>query len=95
MELFSIFLYFYYKLCHYRSTKKPIEYMICFIYSKQCITIILLRKMCGFISSVFKRIVPNNTTPTYQEVGGGTSTHSKTHFAHGKILRVIFPFSGL
>ena len=28
------------------------------------------RKMCGFISSVFKKIIPNNTTPTFQEVGG-------------------------
>ena len=46
--------------------------MICFIYSQQCITIISSRKMCGFISSVFKKIIPNNTTPTFQEVGGVT-----------------------
>ena len=26
--------------------------------------------MCGFISSVFKKIISNNTTPTFQEVGG-------------------------
>ena len=44
--------------------------MICFIYSQQCITIISSRKMCGFISSVFKKIIPNNTTATFQEVGG-------------------------
>ena len=28
--------------------------------------------MCGFISSVFKKIISNNTTPTFQEVGGVT-----------------------
>ena len=28
--------------------------------------------MCGFISSVFKKIIPKNTTPTFQEVGGVT-----------------------
>ena len=31
--------------------------------------------MCGFISSVFKKIIPNNTTPTFQEVGGVTQPH--------------------
>ena len=54
------------------ARKKPIEYMICFIYSQQCITIIPSHKMCGFISSVFKESIPNNTTPTFQEVGGVT-----------------------
>ena len=52
--------------------KKPIVYIICFIYSQQCITIISSLKICGFISSVFKKITPNNTTPTFQEVGGVT-----------------------
>ena len=46
--------------------------MICFIYSQQSITIISSRKMCGFISSVFKNIIPNITTPTFQEEGGVT-----------------------
>ena len=50
----------------------PIEYIVCFIYSQQCITIISSLKMCCFISSVFKKIIPNNTTPTFQEVGGVT-----------------------
>ena len=27
---------------------------------------------CGLFSSVFKKIIPNNTTPTFQEVGGVT-----------------------
>ena len=26
--------------------------------------------MCGFISSVFKKMIPNNTTHTFQEFGG-------------------------
>ena len=27
---------------------------------------------CSLLSSVFKNIIPNNTTPTFQEVGGVT-----------------------
>ena len=26
--------------------------------------------MCGFITSVFKKVIANNTTPTLQEVDG-------------------------
>ena len=26
---------------------------------------------CGLFSSVFKKIIPKDTTPTFQEVGGG------------------------
>ena len=47
----------------------PIEYMFCFIFRKQCIKIISSPKKCGLFSSVFKKIIPNNTTPTLQEVG--------------------------
>ena len=50
----------------------PIEYMFCFIWSEQCIKLISLRKKCGLFSSVFKKIIPNNTIPTFQEVGGVT-----------------------
>ena len=50
----------------------PIEYMFCFICSKQCIKIISSLKNCGLFSSVFKIIIPNNTTPTFLEVGGVT-----------------------
>ena len=50
----------------------PIEYMFFFICSEQCINIILSHKICGLFSSVFKEIIPNNTTPTFQEVGGVT-----------------------
>ena len=48
----------------------PIEYMVCFICSVQCIKIISSLKKCGLISSVFMKIIPNNTTPTFQEVDG-------------------------
>ena len=50
----------------------PIEYMFCLICSEQCIKIILSRKKCGLFSSEFKKLIPNNTTPTFQEVGGVT-----------------------
>ena len=50
----------------------PIEYMVYFNCSEQCITIISSRKKCSLFSSVFKIIIPNNTTPTFQEVGGVT-----------------------
>ena len=42
----------------------------CFICSKQCIQIILSSKKSGLLSSLFKKVIPNNTTPTFQEVGG-------------------------
>ena len=50
----------------------PIEYIFCFICREQCIKIISSRKKCGLCSSVFKKIIPNNTIPTFQEVGGVT-----------------------
>ena len=50
----------------------PIEYTFCFICSGQCIKIISSRKKCGLFSSVFKKTIPNNTTQTFQEVGGVT-----------------------
>ena len=50
----------------------PIGYMFCFICSEQCIKINLSRKKCGLFSSVFKKIISNNTTPTFHEVGGVT-----------------------
>ena len=73
MGLFSIFPQTFTMNCVTTGArKKPIEDMICFIYSQQCITIISSRKMYGFISSVFKKSIPKNTTPTFQEVGGVT-----------------------
>ena len=50
----------------------PIVYMFCFISSDQSITIFSSCKKCGLYSSVFKKIIPNNTSPTFQEVGGVT-----------------------
>ena len=50
----------------------PIEYMFCFICSEQCIKIISTCKKRDLSSSVFKKIIPNNTTSTFQEVGGVT-----------------------
>ena len=50
----------------------PIEYMFCFICSEQSIELISSRKKCGLLISVFKKIIPNNTTLTFQEVGGVT-----------------------
>ena len=50
----------------------PIEYIFCFICSKQCIRIISSCKKYSLFSSVFKKIIPNKTTPTFQEVGGVT-----------------------
>ena len=50
----------------------PIEYMFCFICNEQWIKIISSRKKCGLFSSVFIKIIPYNTTPTVQEVGGVT-----------------------
>ena len=49
-----------------------VEYMFCFICSEQCIKIISSRKKCGLFISVFKKIIPNNTTAIFQEVGGVT-----------------------
>ena len=73
MERFSIFLYTFTINCVTAGAqKKPIEYIICFIYSQQYITIISSCKMCGFISSVLMKNILNNTTPTFQEVGGET-----------------------
>ena len=49
-----------------------IGYRFCFICSEQCIQIILSHKKCGLFRFVFKKIIPNNTTPTFQEMGGVT-----------------------
>ena len=50
----------------------PTEDMFCFICSEQCIKIISSRKKYGLFSSVFKKMIPNSTTPTFTEVGGVT-----------------------
>ena len=69
-DFFSIFLYTFAINCVTTGARKmPIEYMFCFICSEQCKGIISLCKNCGLFSSVFKKIIPNNTTPTFLEVG--------------------------
>ena len=50
----------------------PIEYMFCFICKEQCIKFLSSCKKYGLFSSVFKKIITNNTTPTFIEVGGVT-----------------------
>ena len=71
MGLFSNFLYTLTINCVTTGARKmPIECMICFVCSEQCIKIISSRKKCGLFCSVFKKIISNNTTPTFQEVGG-------------------------
>ena len=50
----------------------PFEYMFCFICNEECIKIISSRKKCSLSSSVSKKMIPYNTTPTFQEVGGVT-----------------------
>ena len=50
----------------------PIDYMFSLICSEQRIKIISSHKKCSLFSSVFKKIISNNTTPTFQEVGGVT-----------------------
>ena len=50
----------------------PNEYMFCFICSEQCINIISSRKRCGLFSPVFKKIILNDTNPSFQEVRGVT-----------------------
>ena len=73
MGLFSICLYtFTINGVTIGAQKMPFEYMFCFICSKQYIKIISSHKKCGLFSFVFKKIIPNNTTPTFQEVGGVT-----------------------
>ena len=51
----------------------PFKYVFCFICSEQCVQIISSRTKCGLFGSVVKKIIRNNTTPTFQEVGGVTS----------------------
>ena len=73
MGFFSIFLYTFTINCVTAGARTmSIEYTFCFICSEQYIKIISLREKCGLFSFVFKTIIPNNTTPTLQKVGGVT-----------------------
>ena len=57
----------------------PTVCMFCFILGEQCTKIIPLRKTCSLFSSVFKKIIPNNTAPTFQEVGGVSISIRTSH----------------
>ena len=72
MGLFLIFLYTFTINCVTTGARNvPIEYMYCFICSNLlCIKIISSRKKCRLFCSVFQKIIPNNTTPSFQGVGG-------------------------
>ena len=48
----------------------PIEYMFCFICIEQYIEIISSRKKFGLFSSIFKKIIPYNTTATFKKCLG-------------------------
>ena len=48
----------------------PIEYMFCFICNERCIKSFRRAKKCDLFCSVFKKMIPNYNTPTFQEVGG-------------------------
>ena len=69
MGLFTVFILLLEKWVTTGARKKPIEYMFCFICSEQCI-----KNQDGLICSVFKKSIPYNTTPTFQEVDGVTQS---------------------
>ena len=48
----------------------PIWYMFCFICKERCIKINSSRNKCGLYSSAFKKFIPNNKTPSFQEWWG-------------------------
>ena len=52
-----------------------IEYMFCFICSERCIKIISSRKKCGLFISIYKKNIPNNTTPTSRSGWGNLTPH--------------------
>ena len=72
-QKWDFFRFFLYTFTINRVTevarKMPIEYMFGFDFSEQCIKLISLHKKIVFFSSVFKKIISNDATPTFQEVG--------------------------
>ena len=66
LDFFSVFLYTFTLNCVTTGARKCLlRIFFCFISSEQCIKIISLRKKCGFISSVFKKSIPNNLNPHF------------------------------
>ena len=81
LDFFPIFLYIFTKNCVATGTRKmPIEYMFCFFCSEQCIKIISSGKTCGLFSSIFKTIIPNNTTLLSEKKVGQLNP---SHFGDG------------
>ena len=69
---FSIFLYTFTLNCDTTGAQECLLSMFCFICSEQCIRIISSHKKYALFSVVFKKSVPNSTTPTFQEVASIT-----------------------
>ena len=84
LDFFEFCLYSNFKLSHYRSIKKPIKYMFCFICSEQCITIILSCKKCGLICSVFKNTFPHKKF--FSRSGLGNSTPHTLSMAYELLM---------
>ena len=73
MGLFFDFLYILTMYCVTTGNRKMhIEYMFCFICNEQCITTISSLEKYGLFCSVLKKNIHNNTTPTFQDLGGVT-----------------------
>ena len=71
----------------------PTEYMFCLTCGEQCIKSISSLKKCGLFSSVFKKIIPNNTTPIFNEWVGYLNFVSDMRTSHGiakTITKLIF-----
>ena len=64
----------------------PIECMFCFIYSELCINIISLCKKSSLFSSVFEKIIPNDTTITFQKSGSGNLTPHILSMAEERLM---------
>ena len=69
---FSIFLYTFTISCVTTGARKCLL-SICFaLFVENNAKNHFVAQKCGLFSSVFKKIIPYNTTPTFQEVGGVT-----------------------
>ena len=72
------YLFLFILLLYVVSVEEHEKFLLCiclaFVCSDQCMEIISLCKKCGLSSSAFKKIIPKNTTPTFQKVGGVTQS---------------------
>ena len=91
MGLFSIFLYTFTINCFTTENKKKLSICFALFIANNFLKSISSRKMCGFIGSLFKKMIPYNTTPTFREVGGVTQprTFCRRHkTSHGITLTI-------